>query len=157
MHGNIYTTKVNGIIPWAGIQRPPLWVGGDPNPGSAFTVHEDGSYEVRRGYYFYKQVTRAGQPGMSVVNTSSMDSQISIIGFGNNGSDHPDALVVTNWGDEDKPLAIKLKWTVYRDFVVYRTTEEGEKYQALDNFTLNAANELIYTAPKGSVTTFFGK
>lgn len=46
-HGNIYTAKVNGIIPWAGIQRPTKWVGGDPNPGSAFTVHEDGFFANR--------------------------------------------------------------------------------------------------------------
>lgn len=54
MHDNIYSARVNGIIPWSGIQRPAQWVGGDPNPGSAFTVNEDGSYVVRRGYYSFK-------------------------------------------------------------------------------------------------------
>lgn len=59
-HGNIHSAKVNGIIPWAGIQRPGKWTGGDPNPGCAFSVKDDGTWEVRRGYWFYKQVTRAG-------------------------------------------------------------------------------------------------
>ena len=44
MHGNIYTAKVNAITPWACIQRPIQWVGGDPNPGNAFTVSEDGRF-----------------------------------------------------------------------------------------------------------------
>ena len=55
MHGNIYDSQVNGIIPWAGIQRPTKWVGGDPNPGCAINVDEDGNYTVRRGYHYYKQ------------------------------------------------------------------------------------------------------
>jgi len=163
MHGNIYNTKVNGIIPWAGIQRPPQWVGGDPNPGSAFTVQEDGTYEVRRGYYFYKQITRAGQPGMAVVNTFSLDSQIAIIGFGQNGTEHPDAFVIVNWSEGERPLAVEVKWSAYENFEAFRTTEgeedqdNGERYQALGDFQLNAVDKLIYTAPAGSVTTFFGK
>ena len=106
MHGNIYTTKVNGIIPWSGIQRPPLWVGGDPNPGSAFTVREDGTYEVRRGYYFYKQCTRAGQPGMKVARTMSMDSEVAMIAFSSNGTKNTDAFIVVNWSEEDKKISV---------------------------------------------------
>lgn len=63
MYGNIYSAKVNGIIPWAAVQRPAKWVGGDPNPGCAVRVHEDGRYEVMRGYYYYKQICRAGSAG----------------------------------------------------------------------------------------------
>jgi len=95
MHGNIYTAKVNGIVPWACIQRPAKWVGGDPNPGTAFRVQEDGSFEVLRGYYFYKQVSRAGQPGTAVAWTMAMDSETCLIGFAKNGSKHPDAFVRT--------------------------------------------------------------
>jgi len=96
MHGNIYTAKVNGITPWACIQRPPKWVGGVPNPGNAFTVSEDGTYEVTRGYYYYKQISRAGQPGMVVARTMAMDSEIALIGFACNGTDNVDAVVVVN-------------------------------------------------------------
>lgn len=74
MHGNIYTAKVSSIAPWACIQRPEKWVGGDPNPGTAFRVFEDDTYRVMRGYYYYKQVSRAGQPGMAVVWTMAIDS-----------------------------------------------------------------------------------
>ena len=96
MHDNIYTARVNGIIPWAGIQRPVQWVGGDPNPGSAFTVNEDSTYKVRRGYYFYKQVTRAGQPGTQVCRTISNDTEIPVIAFGRGRNGGTDAFVVTN-------------------------------------------------------------
>ena len=47
--GNIYEAQVNGIIPWAGIQRPPLWIGGDPNPGCSINVNEDGNFTIRPG------------------------------------------------------------------------------------------------------------
>lgn len=167
MHGNIYDAQVNGIIPWAGIQRPVQWVGGDPNPGSAFTVHEDGTYEIRRGYYFYKQVTRAGQPGMAVARTMSMDSQIAVIGFSSNTTSNPDAVVVVNWSDDDKKIALKVGGSRHLQFDAFMTTE-GEKdndgkfignginYQKTEAFSFED-NGIIFNAPKGSVTTFFGK
>ena len=157
MHGNIYSSKVNGIIPWAGIQRPTEWVGGDPNPGSAFTVREDGSYEVRRGYYFYKQVTRAGQPGMAVVRTTSMDSQIAVIGFASNETKNTDAIVVVNWADEPRSVSINVNGSLYKRFEAFRTTyDEKDLYSNIGIF--NTKNDLItFDAPAGSVTTFFGE
>ncbi len=167
MHGNIYSSKVNGIIPWSGIQRPPQWVGGDPNPGSAFTVHENGTYTVRPGYYFYKQLSRAGQPGMAVARTISMDSEIAVIGFASNGTDNNDAFVVINWSNNDKKVAVKVHGSAIANFEAYRTTEgpkdkdgkflgEGEKYKSLGSFKIEK-EMIVYDAPKGSVTTFFGK
>jgi hypothetical protein len=166
MHGNIYSAKVNGIIPWAGIQRPEKWVGGDPNPGSAFTVREDGTYEVRRGYYFYKQVTRSGQPGMAVARTMSMDSQIALIAFASNGTKNPDAFVVVNWSENNTKVNIAVRGTKFSRFQAWRTTEgdrnqagelidNGERYQETGAFRLDG-DQLIYDAPRGSVTTFFG-
>src|SRR5690606_10825460 len=76
IRGNIYVAKVNGIIPWAAVQRPAKWVGGDPNPGTAVTVDESGNYTVQPGYYYFKQVSRAGQPGMSVAQVMSNDTEI---------------------------------------------------------------------------------
>jgi len=157
MHGNIYSSKVNGIIPWAGIQRPPLWVGGDPNPGSAFTVREDGSYEVRRGYYFYKQITRAGQPGMAVARTMSMDTQISMIAFSSNGTENQDAFVVVNWSDDDKNVSVKISGSDSQIFEAYQTTEdEKQRYSPIGDFNVSS-NVIIFKSPKGSVTTFFAK
>ncbi|MFO7933478.1 MAG: hypothetical protein R6U78_05285 [Bacteroidales bacterium] len=165
MHGNIYTAKVNAIIPWAGIQRPPHWVGGDPNPGSAFTVHEDGNYEVRPGYYFYKQITRAGQPGMAVAQASAMDSEIAVIAFSSNGTENPHAFIVTNIKNEEQKVAVTVKGTRDTVFEAFRTTKSpgtddvdhiAEKYAPLGGFTLQDGM-LIYDAPAGSVTTFFEK
>lgn len=153
-HGNIYTAKVNGIIPWAGIQRPAKWVGGDPNPGSAFTVHEDGSWEVRRGYFMYKQVTRAGQPGMAVVRTMAMDSEIAVIGFAANGTKNPDAFVLVNLG-KTKQVNVSVKGSSATSFAAFRTTEdEQERYAAIGDFPLKDG-AVLYEAPAGSVTTFF--
>ncbi len=132
MHGNIYTAKVNAIIPWAGIQRPPHWVGGDPNPGSAFTVSEDGNYTIRPGYYFYKQITRAGQLSMAVAQASAMDSEIAVIAFASNGTNNPDAFIVTNINMID------------------------EKYVSLGEYKVEDGG-IVLTAPAGSVTTFFAK
>ncbi len=164
MHGNIYTAKVNAIIPWAGIQRPTKWVGGDPNPGSAFTVREDGTYEIRKGYYFYKQISRAGQPGMAIVNTITRDSEIAIIGFGQHRSGSPDAFVVVNWDfKNDRRLKIEVKGSTYRSFKAFRTTAApegrtgGDDYLLLGDMEISTENHLIYEAPAGSVTTFFGR
>lgn len=164
-HGNIYTAKVNGIIPWAGIQRPAQWVGGDPNPGSAFTVHEDGTFEVRRGYYFYKQLSRAGQPGMAVARTSSLDSETPIIAFAANGTRNPDAFVVTNMSAYNRKVAISVKGTSAKTFTAFRTTEKADHYQhvaqerylAIGDFSLDARGISFYEMPAGSVTTFFAK
>jgi hypothetical protein len=146
---------VNGIIPWAGIQRPPLWVGGDPNPGSAFTVHEDGTYEVRRGYYFYKQITRAGQPGMAVARTMSMDSQVAMIAFASNGTDNPNAFIVVNWSDDNKKVSVKISGSESRSFDAFQTTEdETHLYSPLGTFTVEN-NGILVDSPMGSVTTFF--
>jgi hypothetical protein len=164
MHGNIYTSKVNAIIPWAGIQRPPHWVGGDPNPGSAFTVSEEGEYKVRPGYYFYKQITRAGQPGMKVVQASAMDSELAVIAFTSNGTNHPDAFIVTNINEQDQKVKVWIKGSKAKSFEAIRTTKSpgselddiDEKYLSLGNFQVRDG-AIIMDAPAGSVTTFFAK
>jgi hypothetical protein len=53
MRNNIYSAKVNGIIPWACIQNHALWTAGDPNPGCAFLVDGEGGYQIQKGYYYY--------------------------------------------------------------------------------------------------------
>jgi O-glycosyl hydrolase len=163
MHGNIYTAKVNAIIPWAGIQRPPQWVGGDPNPGSAFTVDEDGSYRVRPGYYFYKQITRAGQPGMKVAEASAMDSETAVIAFASNGTVNPDAFIVTNISRWSRKIAVTVKGTGAKAFEAFRTSKSpdaedsdqiDEKYIPLGEFSIEDGM-VVFDSPAGSVTTFF--
>jgi hypothetical protein len=164
MHGNIYTAKVNAIIPWAGIQRPPHWVGGDPNPGSAFTVNEEGEYMVRPGYYFYKQITRAGQPGMKVAEATAMDSETAVIAFASNGTKNPDAFIVSNISRNDQKIAVTVAGSKARSFAAFRTTkvpgsgldEIAEKYVSLGEFQVKEGM-VVFDSPAGSVTTFFAK
>jgi O-glycosyl hydrolase len=162
--GSIYDVKINGFIPWAGIQRPPLWVGGDPNPGNAIQVNEDSTYEVRNGYYFYKQVTRAGQPGMKVARTFSMDTEAPVLAFSSNGTSNPDAFVVMNtskgWTNPgfsvhiQKKMDIAIKGTKAKKFRAYRTDGKSEFYRDLGIFEVKGG-KISYTATHGSVTTFF--
>lgn len=156
VYSNIYTSKVNGIIPWAGIQRPGKWVGGDPNAGSAFFVFDDGSYKLRKGYYFYKQVSRAGQAGMKVANTVSRDAEVKIIAFSAGGTNNPDAFVVINMGSEEKELSIRISGTRSQSFDIYRSTnDESELYKSIGK-EKTTDRHLEYLAPPGSVSTFFG-
>jgi hypothetical protein len=156
MHGNIYTAKVNGITPWACVQRPARWVGGDPNPGTAFRVGEDGDYEVLRGYYYYKQVARAGQPGMAVARTFAMDSEVAVIAFARNGTRHPDAFVLVNIGKDNKRVAVKVLGSGSDTFEGFRTTDERDRYDLVGRLALED-DTLVYDAPGQSATTFFAQ
>lgn len=154
MHNNIYGAKANAIIPWAAVQWSGRWVGGDPNPGTAFRVApEGGSYTVEPGYYFFKQVCRAGQPGMKVARVRCNDSQIALIAFASNDTRNPDAFVVINVGDEACELPIIVRGDEAISFEAYRTSPD-ENYVALGEFALQGGI-LGYKAPAGSVTTFY--
>lgn len=167
IHVQIYEVKVNAVIPWAGIQRPSQWLGGDPNPGSAITVLDDGTYAVRPGYFFYKQLSRAGRPGMEVVPTAASDAEVFLFGFARGRSDEPDSFVLVNRGDTARRVVVKLTGTQHRRFDAWRTTEGergpdrylvsvGEGYREVGRIPAEDG-ELDYTAPAGSVTTFFGR
>lgn len=153
LRGNIYATKCNGIIPWATVQRPAKWAGGDPNPGCAFRIDEQGNLAIMPGYWFYKQITRAGQPGTMVAQVTSMDQEVSLAAFSANGTPNADAFVVINFAKSDKTMGIKVEGTSSRNFAAYRTSAD-EQYRNLgDVQTRDGVIE--YKAPAGSVTTFF--
>ncbi len=160
IHGNIYTSKVNAIIPWAGIQRPNHWVGGDPNPGNAIQVNEDGSYEVRKGYYFYKQASRAGQPGMKVVRTFAMDSETAVIGFAGGETQNPDAFIVVNLSKWKRNVAVEIQGTRHREFDMFRTVDADgyapDRYKATGIAIVKNGVVDIAMLP-GSVVTCFGR
>ena len=151
----IYDVKVNAVIPWATLQRIGDWIGGDPNPGTAFNVNDQGQVLVRPGYYFYKQVSRAGQPGMAVASVETSDDDVTLLAFAGNGTRHPDGLVVINSGTA-KTVNIQIHGTAAKRFAAFRTTEnQQDHYAAVGEFALtNGA--IVYEAPGGSVTTFFG-
>jgi len=152
MHGNIYSAKNNGIIPWAGIQRPSQWRGGDPNPGNAIQIDDNGSFEVRDGYYFYRQVCPVGQPGMYAAHTSSTDEETCAIAFASNGTKNPNAFILVNTGSEEKKFDLTVLGNQNNRCSVYRTGKT-EKCAALPDAVLENSR-LRYTAPPGSVTTF---
>jgi hypothetical protein len=152
MHNQIYSAKVNAIIPWATVQRSSLWVGGDPNPGTAIRIDDSGNFSVEKGYYFFKQVSRAGQPGMSVVHVRSNEPDVTLIGFAANGTRNPDAFVVCNVGEEAEDVDIEVLGSG-QAFTACRTSET-ERYVGLGTFRLTG-NTLAYRAPAMSVTTFY--
>ncbi len=157
VHENIYAAAANAVIPWAGIQHAPSWVGGDPNAGTAIRVRDDGSYEVTQGYYFYKQLTKAGHRGMRVVYTMAANSQVHLIGFSGEGTKYADAFVVSSsiatWG---LPLRIAVKGSRAKRFRAYRTDEKGtEKYQEVGVFAVQDG-AIEYDPPSGTTTTFVG-
>ncbi len=171
IHGSIYEAKVNGIIPWSGIQTASQWNKPDPNLGCAIRVYDDGTFEIQKGYHFYKQVSRAGQPGMAVVLTQAMDTEVSLIGFAANQTKNSDAFVVINVSDKPKKIAITIKGSRSQQFAAFRTngrqvykhretaentTDDTENFKALGSFK-NVAGTIIYESPAGSVTTFFAQ
>lgn len=154
-HEQIYSAKVNALIPWAGIQHPTSWFGGDPNPGTAIKVNDDRTYDVLPGYYFYKQLTRAGHRGMSVVKATLANPVAFIIAFGKNGTSHPDAFAITSdifiW---ERPIKIEINGTLSTKFKAYRTSKyNGEKFTEIGVFEVEDG-AIIYDPPKGTTTTF---
>jgi len=168
IQSQIYEAKLNGIIPWAGIQTESEWNKPDPNPGCAIRVFDDGSWQINKAYYYYKQVSRVGQPGTNVVDANIMSSEISLIGFGKRDSGTTNSLIVINSSDAPRHISLELKGLDSNDFRAFRTAgreeivikgtsssspPEGENYQAISDFKLEG-DVLTYTAPPGSVTTF---
>ena len=149
---DIYDVGVNAIIPWAVLQVEGDWVGGDPNPGTAVKVFKEGKYEIMPGYYFYKQISRAGQPGMSVVNVLSNDPEIKLIAFGGKNTQHPNAFLVIN-SSQNKEVPVVIKGTEGKSFSAVRTSDQ-EKYVNAGNFKVRS-NRIKYSAPPRSVTTFY--
>lgn len=151
---NIYASKVNALIPWAALQWSSKWGKGDPNPGTAFRIDGKGGYTVEPGYYFYKQLSCAGQPGTAVARVISNDTEIGLIGFAANGTKNTDALVVLNTSQEEKIVDLSFLGTETGTFDVFRTSHD-EKYVSLG--VLEADNGVVrYTVPAGSATTFYG-
>lgn len=153
LSNHIHSAKVNGIIPWATVQNPPLWVGGDPNPGNAIQVDGKGGYEIRPGYWFFKQVCRAGQPGTRIARVRTNDSRVCPIGFCSSGSMHPDAFVLINPSSESLMTTVELSGCAGRRCELYRTSR-SERYQSLGARNADAGL-LQLEVPAGSVTTGF--
>lgn len=154
MHELIYSCKNNAIIPWAGIQRPAEWMGNDPNPGTAIVVNEDGTYEVKDGYYYYKQLCPVAQPGMYVARTSATHRHVCVFAFAGNGTGNKDAFIVVNMmEDEDLEFEVKVLGKEGKKYSAYRTAAPVEYCKTIGEYVV-ADGKFMYAAPRNSVTTF---
>ncbi len=149
---NIYAAKVNGLIPWACVQRPSLWKGGDPNPGTAFRVGDDGALSVEPGYWWYRQACLAGRPGTGVARVVSNDTQIALMAFADNGSGHGDAVVLLNTSEDRRDVDLQVIGSRATGFQAVRTSET-DRGAAIGTFALKDGR-LAYAAPPLSATTF---
>jgi O-glycosyl hydrolase len=109
IHNHITVSKVNGYIPWAVVQRHSQWVGGDPNPGTAILIDDNGGWSVQRGYYLFKHYCRVGRPGMAVARSETPDPEVLVTAFASAGSGSPDAAVVLNTGDKPQRLDLRVE------------------------------------------------
>jgi hypothetical protein len=119
---------------------------------------DDGRYTVEQGYYFYKQVCRAGQAGMAVTKVRANDTALALIGFARNGTKHPDAFVVINISEDNVEMNLEVPGTTSTSFEAFRTSDT-ERYVAVGESaegTAGSARGIAYQAPPRSVTTFFG-
>ena len=145
---------VNALIPWAIIQTPPKWPGGDPNPNPPFLVNQDRSITVNKSYYYFKQLTRAGQAGMKVVTAEECPFRaIHTLAFASNGTVAPNALVVVNAADTPLEVRYTIRGAGSR-FDLYRTDSEAESFMHVGEVMLRN-KVLTYSAPAASVSTFF--
>ena len=148
---NIYEAEVNSVIPWAALQTL-TWVDGDPNPGTAFFVSEEGEYEVKPQYYYYKQLCPIGQRGMKVTKVESEEgSNVELIAFSSNGTDNPDAFLLMNLGEIDKEIVIEVTGSGSA-FSVIRSGE-SEQFVKIGDFEISEG-KIVYRSPAGSVSTF---
>lgn len=164
IRSQIYRVGVTGIIPWAVTKFPADWqryTGRPPNEQCCILVKADGTFVIQSGYYFYKQVSRAGQPGMSVATVNhGTQGSIRLIAFGRNGTTHRDAFVVINTGETSAASEIVLKGTAATRWSTFRTRDglaDGEAFKPLGEMTTEAGEILRYDAPPKSVTTFFAQ
>ena len=97
----------------------------------------------------------AGQPGMAVAHVVSTDTEVGLIAFARAKTKHQDAFVVLNLAKIPKPLAIRVLGSSAPAFTAWRTSPE-ERYAPLGDRAVEGGH-LRYTAPAGSVTTFFEK
>lgn len=157
MHEHIYHAGVNALIPWACIQSPPTWEGGEPNPGTAIEVDPAGSYSLTPGFHLYRQVTQAGRRGMRVAEATAANPKAAILAWAGAGSGHPDAFVlVSDVSIWKLPFRIEISGSGHKRFRAFRSSADGrDAGLPLGEFVVeNGA--IAYDPPAGTVTTFIG-
>jgi len=116
-------------------------------------VEGEEEYTVLPGYYFYKQMTTAGQPGMQVAHTYSSDPDIVVMAFASGETENPNTFVILNRDESDRDVQITLRNSAANTFSAYRSSPD-ENYREIDKVKAKQA-VIEYEAPARSVTTFF--
>jgi len=151
IYKHIYISKVNGYIPWAVVQRHSQWVGGDPNPGTAILIDDDGNWSIQRGYYWYKHVCPIGKAGMAVADTSSDSDEIQIIAFASNGTAYPDAFVILNLGDKEQRVELNVHGCQSTEFETIVTDDNRSYVQQKNSYLVDNKIDIMVT-PRSAAT-----
>jgi hypothetical protein len=117
-------------------------------------VDRKGGYTVEPGYYFYKQVSRAGQPGMAVATVSQPSNNIGLIAFASNGTRHPDALIAFNTSSSPAKARIRVSGTKAASFTAFATSDQL-RYQPAGTVAVKGGAVEV-DIPAGGVVTLFG-
>ena len=152
---NIYSVKVNALIPWAAVQTD-TWVGGDPNPGTAFRVDRKGGYTVEPGYYYYKQVSRIGQPGMHVAEVESSDPDLKLIAFAGAGAKNPDGFAVFNTGSRGKDVFVAVEGAHSTSWEAFETSKRT-RYERIPVHRMTDGSFAFTVPPDGVITVVGGR
>jgi len=150
-HAQIYKVGVNGIITWQVSKNLSEWRPAPKNPNAAIMQQKDGGLALAQPYYFLKQMSLAGQPGMSVVDAVSENKDVRAMAFASNGTKHPDAIVIINASDEEQVCALAVSGTDAKTWKARRTTESGEHFIELPPLSELSAIQL----PQRGVLTLF--
>jgi len=158
----IYKVGCNALIPWAVVHNdyesdklsPPMKFRISSNACSPFKT-DNGKLEITKAYYYYKQICRAGQPGMAVSKVSTSNEKIQAIAFAQNQTINPDAFIIINNGEHEVEVAIEVKGTACKEFYVFCTSDEELNFANKGKIELEK-NKLNYKFPPKSATTFFG-
>jgi len=111
---------------------------------------------VEQGYYLFKQLSRAGQPGMAVADVATSDPNIQSIAFAANGTANPGAFLLFNLSEHSHPaIRVRVSGIEASSFDAYVT---GFRKQYEPMGAIPVQNGVLECAvPPQAVVTFFAK
>lgn len=163
--GYLYLAANNALIPWATVHNryesdklsPPAGFRISGNANSPIMTHH-GVLETTKAYYFYKQLTRAGRPGMKVAFVDSSDpDSVSALAWSAHGTGAPDAFIVVNKHYEPTEVKVRLKGVSAAGFQAHYTQDFGAANYSVFRDFKHQPNEVSLQAPERSVITFLVK
>jgi hypothetical protein len=127
----IYDVGCNGLIPWATLHHdyesdklsPPATKRVGSNANSPIKTN-GGQVEVTKAYYHYKQLTRAGQPGMGVASVTGDDSMMTAVAFAAQVDSASNAFVLINRDTQARDIWVAIAGDA-GSYAVRTTTDVG--------------------------------